>query len=79
MVVASSLTCCSSAAAAIIEEAITTHHGCSLLVLIKAYWRRVDLHTQENDGSKNSEEAEKLIEAAQTLFSENREPSCRTL
>jgi len=74
MVRASSLTCCSSAAA-IKEEAITTHHGCSLLVLT-VYWRRVDLHTQENDGSKNSEEAEKLIEAAQTLFSENREPSC---
>lgn len=33
---------------------------------------RVDLHTQENDGSKNSKEAEELIEAAQTLFSENR-------
>ena len=42
-------------------------------MLMWRLWRRVDLHTQENDGSKNSEEAEKLIEAAQTLFSENRE------
>ena len=33
----------------------------------------VDLHTQDADNSKNSEAAKKLISAAQTLFTQNRE------
>ncbi|CAK0783443.1 hypothetical protein CVIRNUC_006642 [Coccomyxa viridis] len=31
----------------------------------------VDFHTQENDGSKNSEEAQRLVEASAQIFSEN--------
>ena len=55
------------------------HYDCRALVLNMLCCCRVDLHTQENDGSENSEEAEKLIEAAATLFSENREsPHCIT-
>ena len=49
-------------------------YGCRVLALSMLCCCRVDLHTQENDGSENSEEAEKLIEAAATLFSENRKP-----
>ena len=36
----------------------------------------MDFHTQENDGSKNSQEAQRLIEASAQIFSENRELFC---
>ena len=39
----------------------------------------MDFHTQENDGSKNSEEAQRLVEASAQIFSENRELSCMGL
>ena len=36
----------------------------------------MDFHTQESDGSKNSQEAQRLIEASAQIFSENRKLSC---